>query len=151
MNREAISRARFFLALAAECSIDRRSEFEAFADAAILFARSAILRIEKEHKSHPEFKSWWCDLLSNSQLEYLRKERNLLTHESPSRLGQVIGGGAKMASAMYFYELDLHGNRIDAIETLSNWIMETEKVVDHASKKFSSGASGQLVSRDVTS
>ncbi len=44
--RHAISRARLFLDLADECSMEQRDRCEAFMEAAIIFCRAALHRVK---------------------------------------------------------------------------------------------------------
>jgi len=52
-ERTAIARAEFFLALAEQCRPEERTEFEAFLEAAIVFARAALHRLKNEFETHP--------------------------------------------------------------------------------------------------
>ena len=45
-SREALSRARFFLEKAKGCASDDRGDFEAYLEAAIVFARAAVHRLQ---------------------------------------------------------------------------------------------------------
>jgi hypothetical protein len=137
IDRNAGARAKFFLALAEQCDLNHRNEFEAFVEASILFARSAILRAERKYKNHPNFKPWWQNLLKNPVLNALRDERNLVVHEAPPKVGQVIGGsGVDKASSLYFYETDANGKPVDIIRTLSAWVAEAENTAKQADSLF---------------
>jgi len=46
LARHAVSRARFFLKQANRCSVEQRKEFEAYLEAAIIFARAALRRLK---------------------------------------------------------------------------------------------------------
>ena len=63
-SRSAISRAKFFLAKAQESPLTERQEYEAYLDAAIIFARSALHRVHKQFGSYPWFKAVWDSLLN---------------------------------------------------------------------------------------
>lgn len=139
-TRHAISRSRFFFGLARDCSGEKRDEFEAFLEAAIVFARTAILRVERQYKKHPDWKPWWDRLLSNTSLEFIREERNWILHEAPPKIGQIIrlgaaGGGAppaaERASELYFYETG-----IPATDTVGRHIDAVERAVNEADSRF---------------
>jgi hypothetical protein len=49
-----ISRAKLFLEKAKACPASARGDFEAYLEAALMFARSAILRIEEKVKKSPK-------------------------------------------------------------------------------------------------
>lgn len=138
IDRNAFSRARFFLAKADECSPEQRNDFEAYAEACIVFARAGVLRAKEKYRNQAAFKTWWDPLQQNTKLEFLREERNLVVHEAPAKVGQVIalGGGIAKASQLYFYERDSTGNPVDVLETLEEWITEAEAAVAQAESMF---------------
>ena len=88
--RHPISRARFFLERAVECSVQQCDEHEAYLEAAIVFGRTALLRLEAEYNKHPDWKVWWAGLLSNTSVNFLRNERNWIRNYS--RDGQARAG-----------------------------------------------------------
>jgi hypothetical protein len=122
-KRHAISRARFFLDLARGCSIEERDAFEAYLEASIIFARTALLRLYKENKNKSNWKSWWEKASSEPLVKFFQKERNYIVHERPPKVGQIIGAGPKAAN-LYYYEnpqtpaTDTVEKHLDAIETL---------------------------------
>lgn len=64
-SRSAIARSHLFLRLAVECPADKRIEFEAFLEAAIIFARAALHRFKADNSNHPQWKYWWARSLSD--------------------------------------------------------------------------------------
>jgi len=122
-KRHAISRARFFLDLARGCLIEERDEFEAYLEASIIFARTALHRLKKKNEKKSNWKSWWDGLLSNPAVIFFKDERNLILKEGPPKVGQIIGAGPKAAN-LYYYEntqtpaTDTVKRHLDAIEDL---------------------------------
>ena len=136
-DRDAISRARFFLAKAVACPAEERGDCEAFMEAAIVFARAAMHRFQKEHQHHNGWQAWWDSLLGNPAVDFFRKERNLILKEAPPKLGQklsmpFIGPGGKsqpapvaqLACEFYYFEdpamlaTDTIATHLDALEAL---------------------------------
>ena len=115
MGRDAVSRARFFLGKAQDCSADERDDFEAYLEAAIVFARTAIHRLKSQFESNREWKVWWDGLLADPSLQFIRDERDWILKEAPPRIGQVAYGGRQPedAAAFYYYE-----HRTPATETV---------------------------------
>ena len=137
-KRHGISRARFFLQKAVECNADQRDEFEAYLDAAIIFARTALLRVESDYKNHPDWKLWWNNLLTDCRttpaVEFLRHERNHILHQAPARINQRILAGytQKFASELYYYEIP----ETPPTRTVEKHIDTTENIILDADKRF---------------
>ena len=89
-SRSAISRARFFLERASASSADDRVEFEAFLEAAIVFARAAVHRFNSRYGKHPDWKEWWDGLSKNPAMNFFRMERDLILKEAPPQIGQKV-------------------------------------------------------------
>lgn len=104
--RHAINRARLFLEKAERCSANDREQFEAYLEAAIIFARTALLRLESELGGHPEWDEWWAGLLLDERTEFFRLERNWIVHQAPPKIGQIVrlGEPAEFAHELYYYE-----------------------------------------------
>lgn len=130
--RHAISRAYFFLVHAEDCGIQRRDECEAFMEAAIVFGRAAIQRLEPQFKTHPQWRVWWTSLLANRSVEFFRSERNHLLHEAPPKVGQIIGGTPQFAAEMYYYETP----DIPATVTIRRHLDAVAQIVAEAEQKF---------------
>jgi len=119
-SRKALSRARFFLAKADQCSAEDRLEFEAFLEAAMVFARSALLRLEAKYKKHPRWKPWWSALKANPDVEFFRTERNWIVPEAAPRLGHR---GSSRAPARQSGSLGSStSSRIPAFRLRRSWL-----------------------------
>ncbi len=91
-SRSAISRANFFLGLAEAAPPESRVEFEAYLEAAIVFARAAVHRFQSKHKKHPQWKSWWNALLKDASVNFFRAERDWILKEGAPKIGQKVFG-----------------------------------------------------------
>jgi hypothetical protein len=89
-SRSAISRARFFLEKAKTCPVDARVDFEAFVEAAIVFARAAVHRLQSRHEKHAQWKEWWNGLRGFPSIEFFRTERDWILKEAAPKIGQKI-------------------------------------------------------------
>ena len=89
-ERTAVARAEFFLALAEQCSPEQRTEFEAFLEAAIVFARAALHRLKNEFESHPSWNVWFAQLKGNPAVEFFREHRDFVLKEASPKVGQII-------------------------------------------------------------
>ena len=89
-SRHAISRAKFFLGKAKGCSADYRVDFEAFLEAAIVFARAAVHRLKAKYKSHPQWKVWWDSLRDDPAVEFFRTERDWILKQASPKVNQKI-------------------------------------------------------------
>lgn len=141
-SRSAVSRSRLFLRLANECSPDERVEFEAFIEAAIVFARAALHRFQALHESHPEWKAWWNALRANPSTDFFRAERDWLLKEAPPKIGQrgfVASVGSSQsnyepsgAGEFYFFE----DSSVPATDTIARHLEELERVLKEAEVLF---------------
>lgn len=102
--RHAVSRAYFFLDLAERCDTHTRDHCEAFMEAAIVFARTAIHRLRTQFHRHPEWKPWFESLLGDASVMFFRRERDHILKTGPPKVGQIIGGAPQRAAEMYYYE-----------------------------------------------
>lgn len=141
-SRNALERSRLFLRLAANCAVDQRVEFEAFIEAAIVFARAELHRLQARHKGHAEWKTWWDSLLGNPAVEFFRAERDWLLKEAPPKIGQrgfaaSVGSSRpryepSKASDFYFFE----SPDAPAIDTVSHHLNELERVLKNGEATF---------------
>lgn len=134
--RHAISRARFFLKKADQCKVSERDDFEAYLEAAIVFARAALHRLQSEYYRRTGWKSWWDRLLSNSAVTFFREERNWILKEGPPKIGQVIRAGQRPEAAadLYYYE----DSAIRATVTIERHLNAIERLVLEAQSRFGS-------------
>jgi hypothetical protein len=89
-SRHAIARARFFLQKARKCRIDSREDFEAYIETTIVFAQTALLRLEKKYKKTAIYKTWWKSVKNKRSVKLFRKHRNVIIHEAPPKVGQIL-------------------------------------------------------------
>ncbi len=141
-SRSALERSRLFLRLAADCAADQRVEFEAFIEAAIVFARAALHRLQAKHERHAQWKSWWRGLSGNPAIEFFRTERDWLLKEAPLKIGQrgfaaSIGSSRpsyepSKASEFYFFE----SPDVPATDTVVGHLKELERVLKNGEATF---------------
>src|SRR6266852_4421543 len=129
-SRHAISRARLFLDLADECTIEHRDRCEAFMEAAIIFCRTALQRVQKQYEDRPGWKTWWDGLLNDPDVNFIRQHRNWIVKEAPEKFSQVLRPGQPMpfAADCYYYEK----YDIRATTTLRRLIDATEHRIKEA-------------------
>jgi hypothetical protein len=144
-SRSAISRARFFLGLARALPADARVEFEAFLEAAIVFARAAVHRMKTSHGKHPKWKRWWDSLSGNPAIEFFRVERDWILKEAPPKIGQKVfasfigpegteAEGYKPARADEFYYFEDPGT--PATATLARHLDVLSTLLSDAEREF---------------
>ncbi len=140
-SRSAEARSQLFLEMASECSADRRVDFEAFLEAAIIFGRAALHRFQTRHKSHPEWPQWWDGLRENPSIEFFRTERDWLLKEASPKIGQraFVGGAGRSpasyeptkAGEFYFFEPEA-----PATTTVDRHLTELRRVLKEAEAAF---------------
>jgi hypothetical protein len=140
IQRDAIARAELFIDLAKRCSAAERNLHEAYMEAAIVFARTAIHRIKSQYERRPGWKQWWDSLLNNASIVFIRAERDWILKNDAPKVGQVIRlcGEQPLASDFYYYE-DIN---TPAIDTVGRHIRETARLVQEADHRFQSTATG---------
>lgn len=142
-SRTALFRSRLFLKLAQECDPHHRIEYEAFVEAAIVFARAALHRLQAKHRLHPSWRIWWSSLLQNASVAFFREQRDWLLKEAPPKIGQKamvgVSGGTRngitvsRADEFYFFE----SPAISATSTLARHLNEVERLLREADAVFS--------------
>lgn len=125
-SRSALGRARFFLVKAQTAPAAEREAYEAYLDAAIVFARAALHRTHKQFHNRPWFKAVWDSLLNDDAVNFFRLHRNGLLKEAPTRVGQkiVLGAGVSMADELYFFE-----SGATAAQTVAKHLARIEAIV----------------------
>ena len=134
-QRHAISRAQFFLELAKKCSAEQRNEFEAYLEAAIIFARAALHRLQSEYEKHPSWKNWWSSLLSDSAVQFFRDERNYILKEGPPKIGQIVRLGGEIpctATELYYIE----NPEVPAVVTVERHLASIKNLILQAQSLF---------------
>ena len=137
-NRHAISRAKLFLDLAEPCTVTERDRHEAYLEAAIIFCRTAIHRLQHRYKNETGWSAWFNSLLSNPSVAFIREERNFILKEAPPKVGQIIHLDVTptLAKYLYYYE----SPDVPAIDTVRRHVEEVEKVILEGELKFGDGA-----------
>ena len=133
-NRDSVSRSRMFVEMARQCDLAHRDEHEAFLDAAIVFARSALHRLQSAYKRKPTWSAWWSSLASDPSVQFLRYHRNFALQGAPAQVGQVVhaGGGESFAFDHYYFE----HYTVPAVDTLTRHIDRIEEIVQDAETRF---------------
>ena len=124
-KRHAISRAELFLDLVRTCPLSNRDLHEACLEAAIVFCRTAIHRLETRYEKRPGWKTWFNSLRRDSSVEFIQNERNVIVHEAPPKVGQVlhVGQQVDLAKWCYYYDSPV----IPAIDTVRGHVRELQK------------------------
>lgn len=144
-SRAAISRARFFLNMAKTSPPEARVEFEAFLEAAIVFARAAVHRFKSKHEQHRDWKDWWDSLRGDPAMNFVRTERDWILKEAPPQLGQkvfgaFIGSGDAQepvrkpanAAELYYFE----DPSTPATATVERHLESVASLLEEAERKF---------------
>jgi len=137
-RRHAVSRAELFVELADQCPFDQNDQHEAFLEAALVFCRTALHRLQTRYEKNPAWKSWWDGLLPNESVGFTRKERDFILKEAPPKIGQIAyaGSGPTLAKYSYYYE-DRH---VPAVDTVRRHVAELKRLVLEAEAKFGDGS-----------
>lgn len=137
-NRHAISRAKLFLDLADPCTVVERDMHEAYFEAAIIFCRTAIHRLQNRYEKYAGWKTWFNSLLSNPSVAFIREERNFILKEAPPKVGQIIrlDVTSNLAKHLYYYE----SPDVPAVDTVRRHVEEVEKVILEGERIFGNGA-----------
>ena len=148
-SRSAVSRARFFLEKAKACPVGARVDFEAFLEAAIVFARAAVHRLKSQHEGHAQWKAWWDGLRDDPAVEFFRTERDWILKEAPPKLGQKIFAASvgraapsySPARAAELYYFDDPG--VPATATVERHLNDLEKRLAEGERRFGGERSGR--------
>lgn len=133
-KRHALSRAEFFLTLAEQCTPEQSEDFEAYLEASIVFARTAIHRLQAKYHRHPAWKKWFKSLQKNPAVEFFRGERNFIVKKGPPKMGQISTlNPIKRAAQLYYYEQP----SFDATKTVRVHLNSLIETVTEAETLFS--------------
>lgn len=136
-KRDAISRARHFLSMAKECKSVQRDEYEAFLEAAIIFGRTALNRLNTLLKLKQGWRSWFDKQWEDPSVQFFKIERDYLLKEGSTKVGQVIRVGENIQHAedcYYFESID-----ISATDTVERHLSRIEEIVAEAHRQFGAG------------
>ncbi len=132
-SRTALARAEFFLHLAEKCEPDQRAEFEAYVDASIIVARTALHRLHSKYNHHPSWRTWFAQLKGNPAVEFFRENRDYLLKEGPVKIGQVISfNPITTAAQLYFFETP----PAPATETLRKYLISYSQILQGGTEIF---------------
>lgn len=125
-ERTALARAEFFLGLAENCAPEHRKEFEAFLEASIVFARTAIQRMKEKFESESKYKIWLKELSGNVAVEFFRENRDFILKEDSMKIGQIITfNPIENASQLYYIEEP----SVTATETVRKYFELCSKII----------------------
>ena len=135
--RHAISRAKFFVTLADQCPVSERDAHEAFMEAAVVFCRTAIHRLQTRYEKCTDWKIWFNSLKDNPSIRFIRKERDWILKEAPPKVGQriCIGHQIEKAKCLYYFVGETDSS---AIDTVVRHVDEIERVIREGDQKFGS-------------
>jgi hypothetical protein len=138
-QRDAVSRARQFLSLAERCSVHDRDQYEMFLEAAIVFARAALLRLKHQcDTSGRGWSEWWNSLTGDEAVEFLRRERDFILKQSSARVNQVIRVGQASAPADRHYYFGDDPD-VSATSTIARYLSRIEEIVGDGLARFGKG------------
>ena len=120
--------------MAKTCAVDQRDEYEAFVEAAIVFGRAALHRLQSVFNKHHDWKQWFDEFWKDPSVQFLKGERDYLLKEGPAKVGQVIrvGTRTKRAEEHYYFE----SPDIPATDTVARHLDRIEQIVVEANNKF---------------
>jgi hypothetical protein len=147
LKRDAITRARFFLEQARSCRYSDdmawQEPFEAYLEAAIVFSRAAVHRLQKSAerrvKGNPslraEWREYWDAMLEDPAIRFFRIQRDFIVKEGPPKVGQIIRLGDPAPQKMeelYNYE----SPDVPATDTIEHHLNSVETIVIAAEERF---------------
>lgn len=104
--RRTLAKARFFLARGEEAGSTDREAFCHFLEAAIVFARSVTLHLQKEFRHRNGFDSWYqgwqMRMRGDALCSFLTEQRNYVLKEGP--LGVRKNVSVEIAATVFFEE-----------------------------------------------
>ena len=139
LDRNPISRAWFFMNKANECTVEQNFEFESYIEASIVFARSAILRMMRQHgyKKNKLFTEWLNSIIENPSIKFTKKNRDDILKEKPLIIGQIISFSQPThARSLYYFNIDDQENPLNPILTLIEHLAEIKRILKYADDNF---------------
>jgi len=133
--RRAMARAQFFVQKAVDCPAHQRDDFEAYLDAAILFARMALLRLHTRYKKRSTWdQKWWEGVLSEKAVKFFTDKHHGILHVAPPMMpqGTCLGRSPISAADLYYYETP----DIAATSTVARHLQAMETIVLEAHQRF---------------
>ncbi|HUE72967.1 MAG TPA: hypothetical protein VMP01_18930 [Pirellulaceae bacterium] len=133
-SRRAVSRAEYFLTCADRCDMSQRNEHEANLEAAMLFGRAELHRLDHQFKGRAGWKPWWDALRTDESVQFLREQRDFILKEASPKVGQEIfvGHSPPGVAHWYFYE----DTSIPAAETIRRHIARIRAISTVTLAKF---------------
>ena len=112
----------------------QRDRCEALMEAAIVFCRAALHRVQTQYKHRPGWGAWWANLRYDPNLDFFRQHRDWIVKEVPAKFNQVVRPGQpfEFAADAYYYE----NYNIRATTTLRRCVDATERHIKDAEAKF---------------
>ena len=114
-------------------------DFEAYTEAAIIFARSALHRFKTKDEKHSNFKTWWNSLRGDPAVEFFRSERDFVLKEAAPKIGQKVYvppiGGSQSYVPTHAKELNyFESPEIPATDTIERHLKAFEQTLLAAEK-----------------
>lgn len=142
-SRSALERAQFFLDKAMACRADERVDFEAYLEAAIVFARAAMPPFKKRLWKCSGFRDWWDGpLRKHPTVTFFETERNSILKDASLKIGQKgfaasVGGETPLwqpskAGDFYYFE----NPSIPATETVARHLGALKSLLVEAEERF---------------
>ena len=131
---DAVSRARQFLSMAKECTVDQRDKYEALLEAAIVFGRAALHRLQTVFGKQAGWKPWFDAFWEDPSVQFFKDERDHVLKQGPAKVGQVIRMGVRTERAEEHYHFE--SPNTPATATVERHLDRIEQIVAQAYEKF---------------
>jgi hypothetical protein len=136
-SRDPLNRAHWFLNEAMPLPPDERIRFEIYLDSCIIFARSAMHRMDTRLRKagHSGWLKSFTDPADLTAVEFFRNKRDRLLKEAASRIGQTIYFGdppsPPRASDFYYYVQDER-----AVVTVERYLGRIRAIIESAARNY---------------